>query len=133
MDLSSLTPQKDTVVTKLIDPRDGSPLKHDKKQMWIERYLPHTAEYKQAQYKRTQKYLKAAQKAKNTDVDIDLYEAEKDRVEVMAETTVAWQIYYDGEWVEFTPEKAQEIYTKAFWIVEQLQEEENSADVFTKG
>ena len=51
----------------------------------------------------------------------------------MAETTVAWQIYYDGEWVEFTPEKAQEIYTKAFWIVEQLQEEENSADVFTKG
>jgi len=133
MDLSSLTPQKDTVVTKLIDPRDGSPLKHDKKEMWIERYLPHTADYKQAQYKRTQKYLKAAQKAKNTDVDIDLYEAEKDRVEVMAETTVAWQIYYDGEWVEFTPEKAQEIYTKAFWIVEQLQEEENSADVFTKG
>ena len=133
MDLSSLTPQKDTVVTKLIDPRDGSQLKHDKKEMWIERYLPHTAEYKQAQYKRTQKYLKAAQKAKNTDVDIDLYEAEQDRVEVMAETTVAWQIYYDGEWVEFTPEKAQEIYTKAFWIVEQLQEEENSADVFTKG
>ena len=76
-DLMSLTPQKDTVVTKLIDPRDGSPLKHDKKEMWIERYLPHTAEYKQAQYKRTQKYLKAAQKAKNTDVDIDLYEAEK--------------------------------------------------------
>ena len=132
MDLSSLTPQKDTVVTKLIDPRDGSPLKHDKKEMWMERYLPHTADYKQAQYKRTQKYLKAAQKAKNTDVDIDLYEAEQDRVEVMAETTVAWQIYYDGEWVEFTPEKAQEIYTKAFWIVEQLQEEENSADVFTK-
>ena len=132
MDLSSLTPQKDTVVAKLIDPRDGSPLKHDNKEMWIERYLPHTAEYKQAQYKRTQKYLKAAQKAKNTDVDIDLYEAEQDRVEVMAETTVAWQIYYDGEWVEFTPEKAQEIYTKAFWIVEQLQEEENSADVFTK-
>jgi len=133
MDLSSLTPQKDTVVAKLIDPRDGSPLKHDNKEMWIERYLPHTAEYKQAQYKRTQKYLKAAQKAKNTDVDIDLYEAEQDRVEVMAETTVAWQIYYDGEWAEFTPEKAQEIYTKAFWIVEQLQEEENSADVFTKG
>jgi len=132
-DLMSLTPQKDTVVTKLIDPRDGSPLKHDKKEMWIERYLPHTADYKQAQYKRTQKYLKAAQKAKNTDVDIDLYEAEQDRVEVMAETTVAWQIYYDGEWVEFTPEKAKEIYTKAFWIVEQLQEEENSADVFTKG
>jgi len=148
MDLSSLTPQKDTVVTKLTNPQivtkideegnqyeepSGETLTHNKKEMWIERYLPHTAEYKQAQYKRTQKYLKAAQKAKNTDVDIDLYEAEKDRVEVMAETTVAWQIYYDGEWVEFTPEKAQEIYTKAFWIVEQLQEEENSADVFTKG
>jgi len=133
MDLNDLTPQRDTVKTKLIDPRDGSPLKHDKKEMWIERYLPHTAEYKQAQYKRTQKYLKAAQKAKTTDVDIDLYEAEKDRVEVMAETTVAWQIYLGGEWVEFTPEKAKEIYERAFWIVEQLQREETEADVFTKG
>src|SRR6056297_2334743 len=132
MDLNTLTPQKDTVVTKLTDPRDGSPLTHNKKEMWIERYLPHTADYKQAQYKRTQKYLKAAQKAKSADVDIDLYEAEQDRVEVMAETTVAWQIYYGGEGLEFTPEKAKEIYTKAFWIVEQLQEEENSADVFTK-
>ncbi len=132
MDLSTLTPQKDTTKTKLTDPRDGSPLKHDKKEMWIERYLPHTSEYKQAQYKRTQKYLKAAQKSKTADVDIDLYEAERDRVEVMAETTVAWQIYYGGEWLEFTPEVAKDIYTKAFWIVEQLQEEENSADVFTK-
>src|SRR6056297_2396200 len=147
MDLSSLTPQKDTVVTYLKAPADfetteggkkkkykqGDRLSHDGKDFWVERYLPHTSEYKQAQYKRTQKYLKAAQKAKNTDVDIDLYEAEKDRVEVMAETTVAGEIYFGGEWVEFTPEKAQEIYTKAFWIVEQLQEEENSADVFTKG
>jgi hypothetical protein len=132
MDLNDLTPQRDTVVTKLVDPRDGKPLTHNKKEMWIERYLPHTAEYKQAQYKRTQKYLKAAQKAKTTDVDIDLYEAETDRVEVMAETTVAWAVYFGGEWIEFSPETAKDIYTKAFWIVEQLQEEENSADVFTK-
>ncbi len=133
MDLSTLTPQRETQITKLTDPRDGSPLTHDKKEMWVERYLPHTEEYKKAQYKRTQKYLKAAQaEGKNTG-DIDLYEAEKDRIEVMAETTVTWQLYYGGEWIEFTPEKAKEIYTKAFWVVEQLQEGENSADVFTKG
>ena len=147
MDLSSLTPQKDTVVTYLKAPVDvpttdekgkksvikqGKTLHECGTEMWIERYLPHTSEYKQAQYKRTQKYLKAAQKAKTTEVDVDLYEAEQDRVEVMAETTVAWQVYFDGEWIEFTPEKAKELYTNAFWIVEQLQEEENSADVFTK-
>jgi len=132
MDLTDLTPQKDTVVTKLVDPRDGSPLKHNKQEMWIERYLPHTGEYKKAQYKRTQKYLKAAQKSKGKESDFDLYEAEQDRVEIIAETTVAWKIYYGGEWVELSVEKAKEIYTKAFWIVEQLQEEENSADVFTK-
>jgi hypothetical protein len=133
MDLNDLSPQRDTVVTYLSDPRDGSELTHNKKKMWIERYLPHTAEYKKAQYKRTQKYLKSAQQAKDGNADIDLYEAEQDRIEVMAETTVAWQIYYGGEWVEFSPETAKDIYTKAFWIVEQLQEEENSADVFTKG
>ena len=132
MDLNDLSPQRDTVITYLTDPRDGSPLTHNKKKMWIERYLPHTAEYKKAQYKRTQKYLKAAQKSKG-EADIDLYEAEQDRIAVMAETTVGWEIYFGGEWVQYTPEKANEIYTKAFWIVEQLQEEENSADVFTKG
>ena len=132
MDLNDLSPQRDTVITYLTDPRDGSPLTHNKKKMWIERYLPHTAEYKKAQYKRTQKYVKAAQKSKG-EADIDLYEAEQDRIAVMAETTVGWEIYFGGEWVQYTPEKANEIYTKAFWIVEQLQEEENSADVFTKG
>lgn len=133
MDLNDLTPQRETQVTKLTDPRDGSPLTHNKKEMWVERYLPHTEEYKKAQYKRTQKYLKAAQAKGKDNSDIDLYEAEKDRIEVMAETTVAWQLYYGGEWLEFTPEKAKEIYTKAFWVVEQLQEGENSADIFTKG
>jgi len=148
MDLNDLSPQRDTVVTYLNNPAsyeeifddEGNvvdykyyPLEHDGHPMWIERYLPHTAEYKKSQYKRTQKYLKSAQKAKDGNADIDLYEAEQDRIEVMAETTVAWQIYYGGEWIEFSPEKAKDIYTKAFWIVEQLQEEENSADVFTKG
>jgi hypothetical protein len=147
MDISNLAPQKDTVVTKLTNPKivtkfddegneykapSGEILTHDKKEMWVERYLPHTDEYKQSQYKRTQKYIKAAQKTNNTNIDIDLYEAEKDRIEVMAETTAAWQIYYGGEWLEFTPEKAKEVYTTFFWIVEQLQEEENSVDVFTK-
>ena len=60
MDLSSLTPQKDTVVTKLTNPQivtkideegnqyeepSGETLTHNKKEMWIERYLPHTDEY----------------------------------------------------------------------------------------
>jgi hypothetical protein len=132
MDIFDLTPQKDTVIVELTDPRDDSPLVHNKKKMFIERYLPHTEEYKKAQYKKTQKYLKMAQKQGNTDVDIDLYEAETDRVDVMAETTVSWQLYYGGEWIEFSPEKAKEIYTKAYWIVDQLQQGENSTDVFTK-
>ena len=131
-DLFDLTPQKDTVTTKLVDPRDQSPLEHDGHEMWVERYLPHTSEYKKAQYKRTQKYLKAAQKKGDKNVDVDLFEAEQDRVEVMAETTKSWQIFFGGEWLEFDEDKAKEIYTKAFWIVEQLQEDENTADVFTK-
>lgn len=131
-DIFDLTPKNDTVVTQLTDPRDGSQLTHEDKGMWIERYLPHTPQYKKAQYKHTQKYLKAAQKAGNKDVDIDLFEAEGDRIEVLAETTVSWEIYYGGEWVKFTPEKAKEIYTKAFWMVDQLQEDENSAEVFMK-
>lgn len=131
-DLFDLTPQKSTVVTKLTDPRDSKLLKHDKQEMWIERYLPHTAEYKKSQYKRTQKYLKAAQASGDKNVDVDLFEAEQDRIDVMAETTTAWHIYFGGEWLELSPEKAKEIYTKAYWIVDQLQESENKADAFTK-
>jgi len=133
MDLSDLSPKRDTVVTYLKDPRDGSDLTHNKKKMWVERFLPHTEQYKRAQYQRTQKYLAAAQQSKEGKSNIDLFEAEVDRIEVMAETTISWQIYYEGEWLELDTEKAKEIYKKAFWIVEQLQEEENSADVFTKG
>jgi len=133
-DLMSLTPQKDTIKVELINPVDGKPLSHDKKVMWVERLLPHTGEYKKSQYKRSQKYIKAAQKSGNGgDVDIDLYQAEEDRIEIMAETTVAWNIYFGGEWIKYTPEMAKEIYTKAFWIAEQLQIGENEANVFTKG
>ncbi len=132
-DLFDFTPQRDTVVTYLTNPTDNKPLEHDGTQMWIERYLPHTKEYKKAQYQRTQKYLKAAQAKGDTNIDIDLFEAEQDRTEVLAETTVAWGIYYGGEWVKLTPKKAKEIYTKAYWIADQLQEDENSAEVFTKG
>lgn len=130
MDLNTLTPKIDTVKTELVHPSTQEPLKHNKKQFWIERHLPHTKEYKKVKYAITQKYINAAQESGKR--DIDLYEAEVDTIEVMVQTTVGWQLYYDGEWIEFTPEKAREIYTKAFWIVEQLQEKETSVDLFTQ-
>jgi len=130
MDLNELKPQRNTVVTKLKHPLTGEPLKHNKKDMWVERYLPHTKEYKKLKYALTQKYMKKAQES--GDSEVDLLEIEQDNISLMAETTVAWQVFYDGEWIEFTPEKAQKLYEEAFWIAEQLQEQENSADVFTK-
>lgn len=130
MDLNELKPQRNTVVTKLVHPISGDPLKHNKKEMWIERYLPHTEEYKKKKYALTQKYLKAAQES--GDREMDLFEIEQDNIGLMAETTVAWQLYYDGDWIEFSAEKAKALYKEAFWISEQLQEKENSADVFTK-
>ena len=131
-DLMDLTPQRDTIKTELVHPTTQEPLEHEGQPMWVERYLPHTPEYKKSQYSRTQKYLKSAQSKGKADVDIDLYEAEQDHIEVMAETTVAWNIYFGGEWLKFTPKKAKEVYGKAFWILDQLQEDENSAEVFTK-
>lgn len=131
MDIFELTPQIDTVVTKLTHPQTGDPLEHEGEEMWIERYLPHTGEYKKSQYSKTQKYLKKSQEAQE-EIQIDLFEAEEDRLDIMVQTTISWKLYYGGEWVKFTPAKAKEIYGKASWIIDQLQVQENNTDVFMK-
>lgn len=129
MDIKDLTPKSNTVKVELKHPQTGEPLKHNKKQMFVERYLPHTKEYKKVKYAITQKYLKRAQETDSR--DIDLFEADMDTIELFAKTTASWQLFWDGEWVEFTQGKAMEVYEEAFWIADQLQEGENSADVFT--
>lgn len=130
MDIKDLTPKSNTVKVELKHPQTGEPLKHNKKQMFVERYLPHTKEYKKVKYAITQKYLKRAQETDSR--DIDLFEADMDTFELLAKTTSSWQLYWDGEWIELTEEKAMEVYQEAFWIADQLQEGENSADVFTQ-
>lgn len=146
-DLMDLTPQIDTITTYLKDPRlvekkdeEGNsywepsqePLEHDGHPMWVERLLPHTEDYKKAQFSRSAKYINQAQ-GEGTTQDFDLYGAYKDQIGVMAETTVGWQIYMGGEWVEFSVEKAKEVYARADFIQQQLKEAEDNAEVFTKG
>ena len=75
-DLMDLTPQIDTITTYLKDPRlvekkdeEGNsywepsqePLEHDGHPMWVERLLPHTEDYKKAQFSRSAKYINQAQ------------------------------------------------------------------------
>lgn len=125
MDLNELTPKKQTNKTTLKHPKTGEPLKHNKKEMWIERYLPHTSEYKKVRYAHAQKYLNKKQE------DISLFEVEQDGLELLVGTTANWQIFYDGQWVEFTKDNARKVYTEAFWIADQLKEDEDSVDLFT--
>lgn len=130
-DIFDFAIKSDTEKTILKNPNTQEPLLHEETEMFIERYLPHTAEYKRSQYSHMQKYVKDG----GVEFDpktADLYEMEKDRIEVLAETVSSWAVFYNGEWLPYTKESAVELFNKAPWIVDQLNKAEESIVGFTK-
>jgi len=132
MDLMQFSHKEDTFTTILKSPVDGTTLLHDEIEMYITRLLPHTDKYKKTQYGKLQKYVSISRDKGSTDPEIDLYQAEKDRVDIISQTITDWKLFYEDHWVEFSPKKAKEVFSKAPWILDQLQEGEDKATGFTK-
>jgi hypothetical protein len=99
MDLKDLTPNLDDIVVEIKHPSTGDVLKNDDgTNMTITILAPHSKEYKKAQHEQISKRLKKAQKSKSQDVDYS--DIEEATLEVLAKTTKAWDITYNGLDVE---------------------------------
>ena len=131
MDLKDLTPNLDDIVVDLKHPATGDVLKNeDGTNMRITILAPHSKEYKKAQHEQISKRLKKAQKSKSQDVDYS--DIEEATLEVLAKTTKAWDITYNGEKPKLTVAKAKDLYEEVFWIKSQLEEVVTDSLDFTK-
>jgi len=131
MDLNTLTPQKDTVEVVLTHPSTGDTLfNDDKTEMTITVALPHSEVYKKALREQQEKRFKKASKKGKQDFSVE--EIEESTLELLAKSTVNWDITFNGEKPKFSASKAKELYKDLFWIRQQIDEEVNTTDVFTK-
>lgn len=121
MDLKDLTPKSDDIVVNIVHPISKEPLVNDDgSPMTITIYAQHSKEYKKVQRELINKRLKEAQAAGNTDIDYEQLEAAA--LELMAKTTKAWDITFDGKKPKLTEAKARQIYDEVFWIKNQIEE-----------
>jgi len=125
MDLTNLIPEKETTLVtlkvgdKVLENDDGTP-------MTIEVYLPHTKVYRAAKHKQTDTLL---EKRKDT---LKSSEAEALGIELLAETTKAWNITYNKDKPKFSVKKAIEIYDAIPQVPEQIIDEVKAQEGFTK-
>jgi len=120
MDLLDLTPKSDEIVVVIKHPATGDTLQNnDGTDMTITICAPHSKDYKKVLHEITNKRLKKMQsKGKN---DVTAEELEEGSLEVLAKTTRAWNITYDGESPKLTVTKAKEVYERVFWIRSQIE------------
>lgn len=130
MDLANLKPTKDTVEVEILHPTTFEPLTNeDGSEMTITVLAPHSKEYKAILHEQTNKRLKQAQKTKRLDVTAE--ELEDATIDLLAKSTVSWDITYAGEKPKLTLGKAKEIYTEVFWIRAQIEEAVSNSLDFT--
>ena len=131
MDIANFVPTTDTVVIEIKDPttnevmtnEDGSP-------MTITMHLPHSKVSKDVRHELTNRRIaRSSQKNKQL---ITSQEIEAEAVEILVKVTADWDITYKGEKPKFSPSLAEEIYTVAPFIADQLDRGVEEAKVFTK-
>lgn len=133
MDLLDLMPKSDDIVTVLRHPQTNDILTNeDGSDMTITRYSPYSKEYEEAADGQVDVALKKARASE--DKDISFAESKALRTQFLVDTIKEWNITFGGEKIKFSKKKALEIISdpRAFWIKDQLEEEENNVKGFTK-
>lgn len=127
MDLKDLKPKSDIIKVELAHPTTGEPLLNDdKSRMTISIYGPYSKEYKKVLYEHTK------DKIASGTANLDPVDIEQLNIDVLSETTVSWNITFDGNNPELTKDLAKEIYEEVFWIKAQIDEAVKEALDFTK-
>lgn len=122
MDLKDFIPSEDNVVVEL-KIKDKPLLNKDGTPMTITLLSPYSKEYKAVLYKASNERIK------NKDFDIERFE--EFEISALVDTTVDWNITWDGKKVDFTKELAKEIYDKATWIRLLIKEANSDLADFT--
>lgn len=133
MDLSDLIPKSDTITVFLRHPITGEPIKKDDgTDMTITVYGQHTEAYKAAIHEQMDKRLEKA--AKGRDSKITASEMDATSAELLAKTTVAWNIQFNKKDYEFKIANAIQLYKdpKFAWIKNQVLAEQENFEAFLK-
>lgn len=118
MDLNSFaTADKATVYLR--HPVSGEQLTHEDEPMWIELYGVDSSQFNKQMHQVRKDLLLLSKGQKPEDID-DFEYTETHTTEVLVKVTVDWRIFWNGEFVEFSPEKATELYTNFRWIRDQI-------------
>ena len=125
MDLKNFVPSADNVEVEL-KINDKNLKNSDDSNMTITALSPYSKKYKEIIQKLSNERIK---KSKNKQLDSSDYE--DFALEVLTETTVDWNITWDGKKPEFNKKLAKEIYDSAFWIKALINQEQAKLVDFT--
>lgn len=131
MDLSNLVPSTDTITFTVKHPVTDEPLlKDDGKEMTIEVYAPHSAQYKAVLHEQANKRIVKAQKSKK--VTLTAEEIESMTTEMVVKTTKNWDIQVNKQSPKFSPEIAMDLYVKLPWLKQQITDAQEDYTAFLK-
>lgn len=125
MDLMNFVPSSDNVEVEL-KIKNKNLTNADGSNMTITVLSPYSKEYRKVLQNITEEELK-----KKEDKDYVLESVEDFSINLLAKSTVKWDITWDGKKVDYSEELAKEIYTKAFWIRLLIQDAQASLADFT--
>ena len=125
MDLKNFVPSADNVEVEL-KINDKNLKNSDDSNMTITALSPYSKKYKEIIQKLSNERIK---KSKNKQLDSSDYE--DFALEVLTETTVDWNITWDGKKPELNKKLAREIYDSAFWIKALINQEQAKLVDFT--
>lgn len=128
MDLKNFVPSNDNVEVEL-KIKDKNLKNEDGSNMTITVMSPYAKEYKEIVHTLSRDRIKAM-KDKPEDGD-SVSDFEQFALNVLIETTVDWNITWDGKKPKFNKELAREIYESAFWIKMLINEAQSKLGDFT--
>ena len=125
MDLKNFVPSADNVEVEL-KINDKNLKNPDGSNMTITTLSPYSKKYTEIIQKLSNERIK-----KSKDKQLDSSDYEDFALEVLTETTVEWNITWDGKKPEFNKKLAKEIYDSAFWIKALINQEQAKLVDFT--
>jgi len=112
MDLKNFVPSNDNVEVEL-KIKDKNLKNADGTNMTITVMSPYSKEYKEVVHKLSNERMKNLKEASD---ETKFQDFEEFALNVMVETTVDWNITWEGKKPKFNKKLAREIYDSAFWI-----------------
>lgn len=121
MDLKNLKPKSNTITVNLYHPVEMEDLG-----LKIELYAPHSEEYRAIQHehqdRRISKMSRGSKRNRKNDVAVTMSEIEAETIDLMARTTIKWNLTYEDKPLKLSVDTAKEVYKEYFWIKDQIEE-----------